>query len=200
LKRYRIELAAAALAVILISTFVLRGQQAGTPASSGSGPATKTITEADCTSAKFGDEIPVEAIGEPVSAVTLNPPQWRAEANGTPAYCSVEGSLAPVDKNAPPIRFGIALPASWSLRGAQLGGGGMNGMIPRLTGGVGRGGPALLQQGFATYGSDSGHQMAGFGLRGGGMGMPGGAARGAAPGPGAPPPSGGTGGAVPAGF
>jgi len=179
---HRIALAASALAVILISAFDLHGQQAGA--------ATRTITEADCSAAKLGTQIPVDAIGEPVSAVTLNPPQWHAEASGAPAYCSVEGSLAAVDKNAPSIRFAVALPASWSLRGAQLGGGGMNGMIPRLTGGVGRGGPTLLQQGFATYGSDSGHQMAGFGMPGGGMGMPGGAARGAMPaGFGAPNPA-----------
>jgi len=65
----------------------------------------------------------------------------------------------------------------------------MNGMIPRLTGGVGRAGPTLLQQGFATYGSNSGHQMAGFSMPGRGMGMLGGAPRG-----------GGPGGAMPAGF
>ena len=200
MKRYRLELGVASLAVTFISAFVLHGQEAGTAAGSGSGPATRTIAEADCTAAKLGTEIPVKAIGEPVSAVTLNAPQWHAEANGTPAYCSVEGSLAPVDKSAPPIRFGVALPTSWSLRGAQLGGGGMNGMIPRLTGGVGRGGPTLLQQGFATYGSDSGHQMAGFGMPGRGMGMPGGAPRGAAPAPGAPPAGGRPGGAMPAGF
>jgi len=152
---HRIALASSALAVILISACDLHGQQAGTAA--------KTITEADCSAAKLGAEIPVAAIGEPVSAVTLNAPQWHAEANGTPAYCSVEGSLAPVDKNAPPIRFGVALPASWSLRGAHLGGAGMNGTIPRLAVGVGRSNPPLLLQGFATYGSDSGHQMGGFG-------------------------------------
>jgi feruloyl esterase len=56
----------------------------------------------------------------------------------------------------------------------------MNGMIPRLTGGVGRGGPSLLQLGFAIYGSDSGHQMS--------FGMPGGAHGGA---PGARGPQGG---------
>jgi feruloyl esterase len=128
-------------------------------------PAAKTVTEADCTAAKLGSGIPAGAIGEPVSAVTLNAPQWHPEANGAPAYCSVEGSMAPVDKGATarPIRFAVALPASWALRAAQLGGGGMNGTIPRLTGGVSRGGPTLLQQGFATYGSDSGHQMGGFG-------------------------------------
>jgi feruloyl esterase len=196
MKRHRIELGPASLAVTLIAALVLHGQQAGTAAGPGSGPGTRTITEADCAAAKLGTEIPVNAIGEPVSAVTLNAPQWHAETNGTPSYCSVEGSLAPVDKNAPPIRFGVALPASWSLRGVQLGGGGMNGMIPRLTGGIGRGGSTLLQHGFATYGSDSGHQMAGFGTPGRGpQGAPG-----ATPGPGAPPMGGGPGGAMPAGF
>ncbi len=123
-------------------------------------PATKLITETDCTAAKLGAAIPPSAIGLPVSAVTLNAPEWRAEASGNPAYCSIQGEMAPVDKssNARPIRFAVALPASWSLRAAQLGGSGMNGSIPGLTGGLGRGGTSLLSRGFATYGSDSGHQ------------------------------------------
>jgi len=68
--------------------------------------------------------------------------------------------MAPLDRSATakPIRFGVALPASWALRAAHLGGGGNNGTIPRLNGGIMRGGAPLLQQGFATYGSDSGHQ------------------------------------------
>ena len=128
------------------------------------GPAgVRAITEADCTAAKLGSGIPVAAIGEPVSAVTLGVPQWHAEANGVPAYCSIEGSMAPVDKSptASPIRFGVALPASWAFRAAHMGGGGNNGTIPRLNGGIMRGGPPLVQQGFATYGSDSGHQAGG---------------------------------------
>jgi feruloyl esterase len=40
----------------------------------------------------------------------------------------------------------------------------MNGSIPGLTGGEAA---ALLQRGFASYGSDSGHQQGGFGPRGG---------------------------------
>lgn len=123
----------------------------------------KEITETDCTAAKLASAIPVSAIGEPVSAVTLNAPQWHAGAEGAPAYCSIEGSLAPVDKSptARPIRFGVALPASWAFRAAHMGGGGNNGTIPRLTGGIMRGGAPLVQQGFATYGSDSGHQAGG---------------------------------------
>jgi hypothetical protein len=210
----------AILSVALTGALLLQGQQAGGAAVA----APKTIGEADCVAAKLGSEIAPRAIGEPVSAVTLNVPQWHAEAGNTPAYCSIDGSMAPVDKNAPSIRFGIALPASWAWRGAQLGGGGMNGTVPMLTGGVGRGGRSLLQQGFATYGSDSGHQMGGFGMPGRGMGMPGGAARGGVPGqvpagvpgggrlpvaPGGPPPGGpgagmpgaaGRGQGMPAGF
>ena len=160
----RIAFVSAALGVGLTFAPVLQGQHAS--------PTPKTIAEIDCTKEKLGPAIPAGSIGEPVSAVTLNAPQWHPAAGGTPAYCSVEGSMAPVDKSAPPIRFAVALPASWTLRAAQLGGGGMNGMIPRLTGGVGRGGQSLLELGFATYGSDSGHQM--------NFGIPGGAARGGA--------------------
>ncbi len=49
----------------------------------------------------------------------------------------------------------------------QLGGGGMNGSIPVLTGGPGRSGESYLTRGLATYGSDSGHQ-GGFGRGPGG--------------------------------
>jgi feruloyl esterase len=81
--------------------------------------------------------------------------------------------MAPVSKeaNARPINFRVVLPASWSRRAMQLGGGGMNGSIPNLLGGADMGqGSSLIQLGFSTYGSDSGHQMS-FGF---GRGMPGG--------------------------
>jgi feruloyl esterase len=135
----------------------------------------KVITEADCTAAKLGSDIPVSAIGEPVSGVTLSAPVWTAAAGANPAYCSVNGSMAPVDTaaNAKPINFRVVLPSSWSRRAAQLGGGGMNGSIPNLLGGVDMGpGTSLIGLGFAAYGSDSGHQM-GFGM-GFGRGMTGG--------------------------
>ncbi len=139
-------------------------------------PPNQLVTQADCTAEKLGTSIPVAAIGLPVSAVTLNAPEWRAEANGNPAYCSIEGAMAPIDKSptAKSIRFAVALPSSWSHRSAQLGGGGNNGVIPALAAGLGRGGVSLLSRGFATYGSDSGHQNP----PGGGRGGPGGAGRG----------------------
>src|SRR5262249_41575617 len=117
----------------------------------------KSISESECTAEKLGSSIPINAIGEPVAGVTLAAPRWVA-AGTTPAYCSIDGAMAPVDKSAygRPINFRVVLPASWSRHGAQSGGGGFNGTIPNLTGGEMA---LLLRQGFATYGSDSGHQQ-----------------------------------------
>src|SRR4029434_1870617 len=76
--------------------------------------------------------------------------------------CSIDGAMAPTDTSSHgrAINFRVVLPASWSSHAAQMGGGGMNGSIPNVTGGEAA---ALLQRGFATYGSDSGHQQGGFG-------------------------------------
>ena len=38
------------------------------------------VTEADCTVVKLGSSIPESAIGEPVSAVTLDAPVWTGAA------------------------------------------------------------------------------------------------------------------------
>ena len=151
------------------------------PAGTGAqAPASSTaITEADCTAAKLGDSIPVSAIGEPVSAVTLSAPRWNPAGKNAPAYCSVNGAMAPVDKSptAKPINFQVAFPPAWNGRAVQLGGGGMNGTIPGLAGG-----PASpFGLGYVTYGSDSGHQIGGFGGPRVGPGGPGGFPGGGAP-------------------
>ncbi len=138
----------------------------------------KTITAADVTAEKVGDSIPPTAIGEPVSAVKLNAPQWVNQNGG---YGVVDDQILPVDPKAPPINFRVVLPANWSRHAAQLGGSGMNGTIPNLTG-------RELARGFATYGSDSGHQMGGFGGGFPGGGFPGGGFPGGGfPGRGGPP-------------
>ena len=128
-----------------------------------------TLTQADCTAAKLGDAIPAAAIGERVSGVTLLEPRWVAATDALPARCEIDGRIAPVDTSAtaPPINFRVWLPAQWNRRTVHQGGSGMNGVIPDL-----RGAPypiegrSAAQWGFATYGSDSGHQ-APFGQRGG---------------------------------
>jgi hypothetical protein len=147
------------------------------------------IAEADCSAAKTGTSVPVEAMGVPVASVTLSPPSWTAASGDAPAFCRVDGVVAPVDMSATakPINFSVVLPASWNRRSAQLGGGGMNGVVPNLTGGgPGASGPSLIARGLVTYGSDSGHQVA-FGRGGRRAGgpppgpAPAGAARGGAP-------------------
>jgi feruloyl esterase len=126
------------------------------------------ITASDCTSARVGTSIVRSAIGEPVGGVSLSRPVWVEAAGGVPAHCRVNGSMAPVDtsRTAKPINFSVVLPAAWSHRAAQIGGAGINGFVPNLTGG-GPSGP--VASGFATYGSDSGHQ-ASFGPGRGGRG------------------------------
>ena len=123
------------------------------------------VTAAECTAARVGTSIAPSVIGEPVRAVTLSDPTWVDATNTAPAHCRVNGSMAPIDATptSRPINFSVALPASWSRRAAQLGGGGFNGVVPNLTGGN-----SPLARGFATYGSDSGHQASLGGRRGGG--------------------------------
>ena len=166
----------AAFALLVTSvpgSSMVMGQAPPAPATAGPArlaalvPAT-VITEADCTAAKVGTSIPVSAIGEPVRSVTLAAPRWVPENATLPTRCEVDGSMAPVDTSATarPINFRVVLPAEWHHRAAQQGGGGINGVIPNLSGaGYPIGGVTPARLGFATYGSDSGHQ-AGFGPRG----------------------------------
>jgi hypothetical protein len=149
----------------------------------GTRPSTvKGLTAADCAVEKFR-EVAAAAIGEPVRNVTLSPPSWVESVTGVPAHCRINGSMAPVDisPTAKAINFSVVLPASWNGRAAHIGGGGMNGIVPNLVGrGPGGNEPSLLERGFATYGSDSGHQMT----------FPPGGRRGAGPPAGGPPPPG----------
>ena len=159
---FALFLALAALSAVLIRDEVLRAQPSQVPTAE----AAKVISAEVCTPAQLGTDIPVDAIGEPVARVTLAAPRWVA-AGAAPAYCSIDGAMAPTDtsSNGRPINFRVVLPASWTRHAVQLGGGGMNGSIPNLTGGEAAN---LLSRGFATYGSDSGHQQGGFGPRAGG--------------------------------
>jgi feruloyl esterase len=127
-------------------------------------PANSTISKADL--AKAGESIPVSAIGEPVGSVKLYEPRWIEATDAAPAYGVVEGSIFPVDPNGWPINFRVLLPASWSHRAMQAGGGGINGIIT-----VREGRNPMVDKGFALYGSDSGHQSGGMGF-GGAQGKP----------------------------
>src|SRR4051812_37166648 len=148
--------------VVAAAVRTLDGAQAPAPAAARTDEQV-VITAADCTVDKLGAAIPIQKIGEPVRRVALAPPSWTAETATAPAYCRVDGVIDPIDTSATarPINFGVALPAHWNRRSVQMGGGGINGIVPGLTGG-GPGAPSWLARGMVTYGSDSGHQ-AGFG-------------------------------------
>jgi len=79
----------------------------------------------------------------------------------TPSFCRVLGHIDPTDPKAPPIRFQLNLPLTWNGRSVQYGGGGFNGVLisglglpPAAPFDV----PSPLTRGFATYGTDSGHE------------------------------------------
>lgn len=89
----------------------------------------------------------------PTPAATITP--------ATPDYCKVLGRIAPLDPKSPDINFQINLPLDWNGRSVQFGGGGFNGVL--ITGlalapGQPFDRPSPLARGFATYGTDSGHQ------------------------------------------
>ncbi len=116
--------------VVAIGLLLLAGAgpaaaQTGVPPG---GAENREIAQSDCTAEKIGSSIPVSAIGEPVSGVTLEAPVWTPSASPAPAYCTVNGSMAPVSRepSSRPINFRVVLPASWSRRAVQLGGRGLH--------------------------------------------------------------------------
>ncbi|MET0508368.1 MAG: tannase/feruloyl esterase family alpha/beta hydrolase, partial [Burkholderiaceae bacterium] len=97
----------------------------------------------------------VPAVAQAVSGTTATP--------ASPDYCKALGSIAPVDPAAQRINFQLNLPTSWNGKALQYGGGGYNGTL--VTGlaplrDAAPGDPLPLSRGYATLGTDSGHQAA----------------------------------------
>jgi hypothetical protein len=98
---------------------------------------------------------------KPLSVAESGPTPAGRINPATPQFCRVLGHIEPSDPKAPPIRFELNLPLQWNGRSVQYGGGGFNGVL--ITG-VGLppaapfDGPSPLAKGFATYGTDSGHE------------------------------------------
>ncbi|MGD8600867.1 MAG: tannase/feruloyl esterase family alpha/beta hydrolase [Gemmatimonadota bacterium] len=112
-----------------------------------------------------GLPIPSDRIGLPTSGGSVTEAVVVA-ATGTgaaalPEYCRVTGTIAPVDPTAPSIGFRVAMPTEWNRKAVMFGGGGFDGTIPNVAGNV-PAGPVdeltPLGRGYATFGSDSGHQ------------------------------------------
>ena len=86
-----------------------------------------------------------------------------ATGNTNSNYCLVLGSIHPVDKTAPDIKFQLNIPNNWNEKVLQSGGGGYNGNIPKTTGYTTLGLtniPTPLASGYMTLADDSGHQAA----------------------------------------
>jgi hypothetical protein len=115
----------------------------------------RAVTAADVTVERVGTSVPASAIGEPGGGVSLSPPRWVEATASSVAHALVDGAIAPIDPKGKPINFRVLLPANWSRRAIQVGGGGINGFVPMLRGER----PGSPTAGFVRYGSDSGHQM-----------------------------------------
>ena len=130
----------------------------------------------DCGQLK-GLAIPASAIGLPTGgAIVTETAVVPAAGSGAAAlgpYCRAIGEIAPVDPKAPKIRFQVNLPEAWNGKTLMFGGGGYNGLIAAGVGNVPAGPtdrPSPLGRGYATFGSDSGHQAGPAGSRDGSFG------------------------------
>jgi hypothetical protein len=97
----------------------------------------------------------------PLAVAERAPTPAAAITPAAPALCKLLGRIAPVDSRADPILFQVNLPANWNGRSVQFGGGGFNGVLINgqgLVPGARYDAAAPLAQGYATVGTDSGHQ------------------------------------------
>lgn len=119
------------------------------------------------------EEIGLPTTGALVTSTEVIPAAGEgAEAVG--ANCKVLGDITPVDPEAPPIKFQLNLPVDWNRKAMMFGGGGYNGIIATGTGNVAAGPvdqPVPLGRGYATFGSDSGHQAGPTTSRDGSFGL-----------------------------
>ncbi|RZL57039.1 MAG: tannase/feruloyl esterase family alpha/beta hydrolase [Variovorax sp.] len=112
-----------------------------------------------------GLTVPASAIGLATTGATVTSATVvPAAGTGSAAvgeYCRVLGDIRPVDTTAQNIKFQLNLPTAWNRKAVMFGGGGYDGTIATGVGNVPAGPadkPAPLSRGYATFGSDSGHQ------------------------------------------
>ncbi|MFO1273621.1 MAG: tannase/feruloyl esterase family alpha/beta hydrolase [Rubrivivax sp.] len=97
-----------------------------------------------------------------LSAGVVEAAPATAASPALPAFCRVLGRIDPLDPAAEPIQFQLNLPQAWNRKALQYGGGGYNGSL--VTGlaplrDAAPDDPLPLTRGYATYGTDSGHQL-----------------------------------------
>jgi hypothetical protein len=119
-------------------------------------------------------ELPAATLGLPNGGVRVTSASWVPESaqrvvggsrtqGALPAHCRLVGYIDPVDPQAPKINFQLNLPQRWNHRALQLGGSGFNGLPQDGLGPAPLAPPDLplpLARGYATFGTDGGHQRA----------------------------------------
>ena len=124
------------------------------------GSALQAMAAADrCTGLK-NLKVSETEIGLPTHGAFLNSAKRVRGSHGE--FCKVLGEIRSVDPAADPIRFEVNLPNSWNHKAVQFGGGAFDGYLRQSDGlhstVVGdRRQPTPLEQGYVTFGSDSGH-------------------------------------------
>jgi feruloyl esterase len=121
------------------------------------GPAQAAMDASGCM-ALTGAKLSASVIGLPTTGATTTSASLVDDpVNGR--FCKVLGAIHPVDPAAPDIQFQVNLPSEWNHKALQIGGGGYNGVL--INGETARfpapDKPSPLKQGYATFGSDSGH-------------------------------------------
>ncbi|WP_194714252.1 tannase/feruloyl esterase family alpha/beta hydrolase [Noviherbaspirillum soli] len=125
-----------------------------------------------------GMTIPASSIGLATTGATVTSatvvPAAGSGASAVGQYCRVLGDINPVDANAPKIKFQVNLPENWNRKAMMFGGSGYDGTIATGVANV-PAGPTDRQvplgRGYATFGSDSGHQANANGSRDGSFGV-----------------------------
>lgn len=128
-------------------------------------PVVVTDAAARCTALAW-TAVPASAIGLPTRGATIESATLQAAdaATGLPEHCRVKGDILASAATDPAIKFQLNLPSSWNVKTLQYGGSGFNSSLVTGLGSV-RAAPATvrtpLAMGYATFGSDSGHQTPG---------------------------------------
>src|SRR5580698_1824613 len=114
----------------------------------------KPLSETQCAQLP-GKKIPAASIGLPTRGGIVTTGQWIDD------YCLVSGKITPVDAKASNIEFQVALPKDWNSKVVMFGGGGFDGVIPKVTGNHATPPPNAttpLARGYVVFAGDSGHQ------------------------------------------
>lgn len=165
MKRNRVLYGRPAVSFVLATTsatFILAGCGGGNDDNqASSNPVVAAIACAELA----GKTVPAAAIGLPtngarVTSATVVKAGDAGNTNGD--YCRLTGTIAPdaavAATGTPDINFQINLPETWNGKTVHMGGGGYNGTVVTGTTAVSFApGSVPLAQGYATFGSDSGH-------------------------------------------